>query len=435
MKNELPEAEAASQVGAISAGVYARELLSLVNIRRKVVSETIARVAPELAPAFEYFRYARLDENALSSIFAEMLRPDGSHGQGPVFLQLFLEVLGLDTPSMPRLVHVATESQANGQRRIDIVVRADDFVIAIENKPWACDQDNQLRDYAAFVRSLPGVGENWRMVYLSNRKPEDRSLRAHERKGMAEDGHLVEVDFRQIAAWVDACAKEARALRIRVFLEELAKFIRRNINRELQMNEAEEVKKVVLASPENIESTMALTQAMSGVRIELLRQLRDGIREQIRRSEQVLQLVWETDALESFKRYAGIGFKLHGDQDIQLRFEFDRSGLNGFFWGFRRDDESTTSDPTRWKQISEIMSSYAGGGKASPWWPWYSDVLDSRFDVAYRDWEWSPKPWVDIHGGLLAQRLVACALEVYGVFKADGEVAWLRPGWDRAISG
>ncbi|MBW4048760.1 MAG: PD-(D/E)XK nuclease family protein [Proteobacteria bacterium] len=433
MKNEHTETEteATGWIGAVSAGVHARELLNRVTLRRKVVSETFARVAPELAPDFEFFRYARLDENALSAIFAEMLRPEGSHGQGQTFLRLFLETVGLDTLSPPPAVDVETESQANGQRRIDIVVRADKFVIVIENKPWAWDQDDQLRDYAAFVRSLPGVGENWWMVYLSNREPEERSLRAHERKVMVEDGHLVEVDFRQVAAWVEACAKETRALRVRVFLEELGKFVRHDINGELQLNEDEEVKKVALASSESIESTMALTRAMSGVRIELLRQLRDGIHEQIKRSEQGVQLVWETAALESFKRGAGFGFKLHDDQDIQLRFQFERSGLNGFSWGFRRDDESTMSDPTRWENISRTMSRHAGGGKASPWWPWYSDVPDSRFDASYRDWEWSPKPWVDIHSGLLARRLVACAVEVYSVF----DIALLRPGWGRMVIG
>lgn len=429
MKNEHAEVQLTGQIGAVTTGVYAQELLNRVTLRRQVVSETFSQVAPELAPGFEFFRYARLDENALSAIFAEMLRPEGSHGQGAAFLRLFLKAVGLDAPSLPRDVRVQTEFQANGQRRIDIVVKADNFMIAIENKPWACDQDNQLHDYAAFVRSRPGVGENWRMIYLSNREPEQRSMRAHERKDMIEDGHLVEVNFRQVAAWVEACAKEARALRVRVFLEELGKFIRRDINRELQMNEDEEVvKKVILASPGNIESTMALTQAMSGVKTELLRQLRDSINEEIRRSEGV-QLVWETDALESFNRYAGFGFKLHSDQDIQLRFEFDRSGLNGFFWGFRRDDESTTHDPTRWENISRTMSSHAGRGKASPWWPWYSEVPDSRFDVAYQNWEWSPKPWVDIRSGLLAQTLVKYAVEVYGAF----DIALLRPGWDRVV--
>ena len=45
------------------------------------------------ATQFSVFHYFKENENLISGIFADLLRPSGSHGQGTTFLRLFLEEL------------------------------------------------------------------------------------------------------------------------------------------------------------------------------------------------------------------------------------------------------------------------------------------------------------------------------------------------------
>src|SRR3712207_5367167 len=47
------------------------------------------------APLFCVFDFIKPNENALSDIVAELLDPQGSHGQGDVFLRAFLIEVGL----------------------------------------------------------------------------------------------------------------------------------------------------------------------------------------------------------------------------------------------------------------------------------------------------------------------------------------------------
>ncbi len=410
---------------------HVTELLSGVTLRRNVVAESLTRVERDLAPGFEYFRFARLHENALSSVFADMLRPNGSHGQGESFLRFFLETIGLEDQCLSNPI-VETEYQANGQRRIDILLQFNDLILAIENKPWASDQDDQLRDYSEFIRSKTfPKGRSWKILYISNRVPDERSLSASDRSDMIKKGHLIEIDFQKIVTWIESCAQVTRALRVRVFLEELAQYIRREINGEPQMNEAEEIKKIILGSPDNIKSTIALNQVIRSARIDLLRRLHDGIKGEIRRHEIPMDLVWEEVDLEAFKRHSGFGLKRYVDQDIYLRFEFDGVNSNGFFWGIRRSSESVVDDEIRWQRILEVMKSNIGGAKQSPWWPWYTEWPDAPFgfDEEHRNWEWSAKPWVEIDNGNLAKRIVHGAKEIYGWFASVDKLDLLRPSW------
>ena len=109
------------------------------------------------------------DEMQLSRMFADFLNPEGSHGQGAVFLQALLDyvwpavklsekfsvtdTLLSDTP--PREIQSAkidVEYGIEGSRRIDITVEAkfsatESIWIGIENKPWTIEQKDQLMAY------------------------------------------------------------------------------------------------------------------------------------------------------------------------------------------------------------------------------------------------------------------------------------------------
>lgn len=84
-----------------------------------------------------------------SGIIAELLRPDGAHDCGEIFLHEFMHTIGIE----PKLqdfsdIKVITESPTVEGRRIDILIVWGNNAVIIENKlNNAVDQPNQLKDY------------------------------------------------------------------------------------------------------------------------------------------------------------------------------------------------------------------------------------------------------------------------------------------------
>jgi len=144
------------------------------------------------------------DEVRLHSRFiAELLNPKGSHGQGAVFLQIFIDKFSikLDTASVRVRVeeHIGTKTETNGGY-LDIYVfdnRGANFII--ENKIYAPDQDNQLLRYYNFKK------DNILYLTLFGDAPSKNSY-----------GSLkIDVDFKLISYhddikdWLAECRKEA----------------------------------------------------------------------------------------------------------------------------------------------------------------------------------------------------------------------------------
>src|SRR5207244_839864 len=87
----------------------------------------------------------KIDETMHSQILGDLLDPDGTHGQGDVFLVPFLEELGIPESDVG-LWHVTVETG-----RVDILIwrnHPEKSAIIIENKSNdAGDQPNQIYRY------------------------------------------------------------------------------------------------------------------------------------------------------------------------------------------------------------------------------------------------------------------------------------------------
>ena len=150
------------------------------------------------ASRFNVFRYLRDDELGLSRIIADLLDPEGEHGQGTTFLEAMLELLGVapkaaGSGQSGRLrstatdkIRVVAERRTTGGRFIDITVDipTDDglFCLAFENKPYAEDQHRQCVDYLRFLRKV--YGRHFLLVYLPPRfrMPDESSLPPEDRE-------------------------------------------------------------------------------------------------------------------------------------------------------------------------------------------------------------------------------------------------------------
>lgn len=104
-------------------------------------------------------------ETIHSAILAELLRPQGSHGQGPCFLRAFLAAAGLSGDFSAEDAEVFTE-RTIPDGRIDILLTdGQGHAIIIENKIYAPDQDDQLLRYDHYAQRF-GRGM-YEMLYLT----------------------------------------------------------------------------------------------------------------------------------------------------------------------------------------------------------------------------------------------------------------------------
>ncbi len=145
------------------------------------------------------FMYERISTKELlhSGIIAELLRPNGKHGYGDVFLQEFMRSIGIDPQAQDfSAVEVKTEVSTDESRRIDILIVWGNNAVIIENKlNNAVDRPDQLKDY---LEDTENKGKNvLKVVYVP--------LFAWKR---VQEYISAEVEYlypQKLSAWLNAC--------------------------------------------------------------------------------------------------------------------------------------------------------------------------------------------------------------------------------------
>lgn len=397
-----------------------QKLLDEVAFKNGTLKEAKRLYADRLAPDFNIFDYLRDDEMGLSHCIASLLNPSGTHGQGCVFLESFLKNIDQLLPEALNInwsgtatdtCQVNLENQANGQRRIDIYLKfKNGEIIGIENKPWAGDQIDQLKDYVKFIKDEV-KDKKWLLIYLSNYEPSEFSITKVQRDALQNSGQFVTLSYETLIEWLEDCAHRSKALVVRVYIEELSKFIRMKVNRKLDMSEEEEMKNIILKSKENIESAFHVFKAIKTVKKDLLKIFHDDLKASLK--AEGFDLVWDDSMSRDWKSLAGFGVEFDKIQSCYLRFEFQSSGLLALDWGIR-SNEPTTYDVVFWSSFYEKMNEKFGTGKKNIRWPWWSVIHNNNqeFSEEYRNWDSSEKPWIAIQEKKLAAKITNIAKSV-----------------------
>ena len=142
-----------------------------------------------------------------SKIIAGFMNPQGSHGQGDLFLRLFLQTIEnndkiyLDTSN----AKVYTEYGIGVDGRLDIFIENGSHGIIIENKVYAGDQPEQLKRYNDFAKEKYGEG-NYMIYYLT--------LYGHEASGDSANGIAYKCIsyYEHIINWLQLCIHECATM-------------------------------------------------------------------------------------------------------------------------------------------------------------------------------------------------------------------------------
>lgn len=251
----------------------------------RVLDEELDR---NLARRFNVLDYLRTDELGLSRIIADLLDPKGSHGQGVQFLRAFLKKLQCSGkgPEWPDLkssgISVFPEKWTEG-RPIDLVVEIEGpdgaTCLAFENKPYALDQESQVRDYLGSLKRLyPG---GFLLIYLPPRGegPSKSSIRKdelakwknhfaimpyvdrHEEWGDGFDEYRLK--GHALADWLGECRKNCEVERLRWFLRDMEAFCQRRFGGQVMTTdfEAKAVADYVLLDSDRLRTAQAVYES------------------------------------------------------------------------------------------------------------------------------------------------------------------------------
>jgi hypothetical protein len=168
---------------------------------------------------FNIFKVVKIAEDEVrhSAFLAELLNPQGSHGQGEVFLKLFVEQIGMNEKEFGCISAVVESEKHIGNVTEDEGGRIDIFIsdkknhfILIENKIYADDQNFQLIRYYNFKNQYPYSKVSLFYLTLFGEKPTLKSKKNDKLMIELMEG----IDYKllsyktDILPWLDKCQKE-----------------------------------------------------------------------------------------------------------------------------------------------------------------------------------------------------------------------------------
>jgi len=173
---------------------------------------------------FNVFKYIYLDEDFISDIIADILRPDGEHGQGFLFLDKLLSMIDLPPRHEITLVEtqVRTRQHIKSLRKMDILIDWMDYGIMIENKPKANDQPNQLINYAEDLKNRYGK-DKFKIIYLSGdgKFPSEGSIIKEQREKLESSNQFYHFTYRiQFTKWINECIYSSKSEKYKWYLND-----------------------------------------------------------------------------------------------------------------------------------------------------------------------------------------------------------------------
>jgi hypothetical protein len=361
---------------------------------------------PVMAFNFNAFNFFRPGENKISEILAFFLDPSQTHGQGDKFLELFLKNVNLNHKiSLKDFIDVKCECEHRlpNQRRIDILITFDDdkYGIAIENKIWARDQKEQLKDYNIYLEEK--FGKNYTLLYLTpyQNEPSNESIEIEIYNQLKEIGHLQIIGYTdEIIDCVNEWAMHCKADRVRVFLLDFEQYLKS----EFFMEENKIIANYAIKSSENLEVAFGTFQALN----EIKKQLLDLFKEQIKEIADANNLEY---GISLEHEYPHFRFFNKSWKYINITFQFSSKSFNDLMLGIGINGESDRDEPI---SISaelkySILQKFNASAAKGPWW-----IFDKNFDESFRHWNNNSLPWIEIQNKKMMKRIEISVKEFVG---------------------
>ena len=353
-----------------------------------------------LAHRFDVFKYLRTNEFGLSRIIADLLDSRASHGQGATFFRTFLKSLEEQSgwPSGIKIdessLSVCTEFNTTGNRRIDIAVRFKDtqgtpHCIAIENKPYADDQDNQIRDYLHFLNEK--YEGRFILIYSppSSQGPSSKSIdkfelddkwtkhfrilpycQATEDPRDGFEGYRIR-DY-SLEDWFADCRRNCDVERLRWFLRDAESFCQKNFGGHAMATDTDTrtIQEYVFSNADHVATAKAVHDAWPAIKE--------------RTFERFLEQLSETINRQMTDKHANFG------NNIQLKSKCKlQRGRGSGLWLFRGDWAEIQNGSSGSVRRTAIRLNIIGTEPHEVWWGvesphWTQGNADATYEPRFR---------------------------------------------------
>lgn len=200
------------------------------------------------------------DEVKICKIISELINPNGCHGQGDIYLKLFINhVLPYHTFTEGELKNtkVYTEFVTNENRRIDLAIITPNKFIAIEVKIYAVDQYKQCYDYYLAAKR----SRKYPIVYYLTIDGHEPSKDSKDKLNTGKELFLVSFS-ENIINWLKACLSHHQTIKIspiREVIQQLLYSMRRLTNK-MQDDTFKEIIGTIGESAESYKAAKAIAE-------------------------------------------------------------------------------------------------------------------------------------------------------------------------------
>ncbi len=388
-----------------------KQFLESVSQIARLHREASDLYSPRFAPDFRMFDFIEPDEMRLSKIFAWFLSPRGTHGQGGLFLSLFMETIELKAaPADCASACVETEV-VTPQGRFDVLVSMDNFRLAIENKPWATDSENQIGRYLQHFDNS-GLGQ-YHVVYLtkSGTAPPAGSLceAERERRFAAQQLLLCAYDG-EILTWLARCRAECRADRVSVFIDEFARYVRGVFQGVKDKVMSDHLLEAVTGSSDNVSAAMQVILLRDSILKKLLSTLGAQLAGALGRTPVLTDDAWA--------RFSALEIAFSDRSQYKFSLEFQNTQYNGLIFGVRRPEQDNNIVGGEYRALVDKF----GAGTQNQYWLWYRRASPTDpFLPLSPNWGMAAEPWIAIANGTLAPMIAKAFTGVREVLDQCGE--------------
>jgi len=210
-----------------------RDALKHLSLKLQIYWETQPVIERHTAERFNIFDYVPSSEVSLSRILADLFRTDGTHGQGDLFLRLFLRLFAkIEKRNLTSKIWTEYHIQSGRSwRRLDIFgnfkAKEDGQIhFALENKPYASEGLNQVANYTKWLSKK--YSDNFVFFYLGRSDDLPISIEENEWANLSAEGKAHLITYNDLINWIEQCMIQVKAEKMRWFLSELKDFINNN---------------------------------------------------------------------------------------------------------------------------------------------------------------------------------------------------------------
>ncbi len=337
--------------------------------------------------------FFHLGENKTSEILAFFLNPKQTHGQGSIFLELFLGEFDLDKKLAEKEVEVKCEHLIENNRRIDIYITfgLNEYIIAIENKIWAEDQHRQLHDYN---RHLDYTKVNYTLFYLNpyGNLPSNLSIVEDELYDLIKTKKIKIIDYKDnIIGLIDLWYKNCEAERVRFVLNDFKQYLNQEINRiKIIGNNSETIANYIIDS-NNLEIAFEMNNTINIIKEKLIRIFKDQI-DNIKCDK--IEIV-KSDGSLWYNESNFYFYIKNSEKKYHIAITFYRY-FESILYGVDCADVNKDKD-IRVGISKEIEEEGLVGWEK---WAWVRE-----FEEKYIKWQYKTEPWLDIKNGTLINNI------------------------------